>query len=107
MVRFRAIQLCKGEADKTAGIGVFHVTGGMDACCVGFHRRHMLCYKDEYDGRLAQIIKVFNEKSKSPSDRAKHYWNKGCCRAVLIEAEYRESPVKKKPKTTDESQTIP
>jgi len=54
-----------------------------------------LKYKDEYDGRLAQVIEVFGNDSASPSDWAKHHRNRGCCRVVLIEAEYRESPRKK------------
>ena len=107
VVRFRTIQLkvdVNNEANPHAeadAIGVFHVTDGVDGCMIGFLRRHLLKYKDEYDGRLAQITEVFSEKSESPSDRAKHKRNCGCCSAVLIEAEYRDSPIKKKQKVND------
>ena len=100
VVRIRAVQLARvvDEANpepETTALAVYHVTGGVDACRVGFLRRHLLKYKDEYDGRLAQVFDVFSDKSESPSDRAKHHRNHGCCRAALIEAEYRETPKKK------------
>lgn len=105
VVRFRTVQLereivneANPEVEATA-IAVYHVTGGIDGCRVGFLRRHLLKYKDEYDGRLAQVTEVLGEKSESPSDRAKHHRNRGCATAVLIEAEYRdaeESPIKKR-----------
>ena len=100
VVRFRAIQLEKeDEGDgvvETTAIAVFHVTGGIDGCRVGFLRHHLLKYKDEYDGRLAQVVEVYSNSSESPGDRAKHHRNKGCCRATLIKAEYNmESPKKK------------
>jgi hypothetical protein len=104
VVRIRAVQLERevvNEANpekETRALAVYHVTGGIDGCRVGFLRRHLLKYEDEYDGRLAQVTEVFGDNSESPSDRAKHQRNKGCCSAVLIEAEYRdfESPPKKK-----------
>ena len=102
-VRFRTIQLPR-ETDEAnprceaTAIAVHHVTDGVDGRTIGFLRRHSLKHKDECDGRLAQITEVFNDKSESPSDRAKHHRNCGCCSAVLIEAECRESPTKKKQK---------
>jgi len=97
VVRFQCVQLARKVVDEanpqveTSAIAVHRVSGGIDTCRVGFLRRHLLKYKDEYDGRLAQITEVFSDESPSPSDRAKHHRNKGCARAVLIEAEYRES----------------
>ena len=96
VVRFKVVQLglepvpVNPRVEETA-IAVYHVTGGIDTCRVGFLRRHLLKYKDEYDGRLAQVTEVFNAQSESPSDREKHHRNKGCARAVLIEAKYRET----------------
>ena len=78
------------EVEATA-IAVYLVSGGVDTCRVGFLRRHLLKYKDEYDARLAQVTEVFSANSDSPSNRAKYHRNKGCAQAVLIEAEYRES----------------
>jgi hypothetical protein len=100
VVRIREVQLAREVVDEanpavaTTALAVYHVSGGIDCCRVGFLRRHLLKYKDEYDGRLAQVTEVFGEKSASPSDKAKHHRNKGCARAVLIEAEYRDSPTK-------------
>ena len=48
---------------------MYHVSGGVDTCCIGFLRRHLLKYKDEYDGRFALVTEVFDEHSESPSDR--------------------------------------
>ena len=103
VVRISAVQLEKIGQDppEETALAVFHVTGGIDGCRVGFLRRHLIKYKDKYDGRLAQVIDVFSEKSESPSDREKHHRNMGCCRATLIELEYRSdlnSPPKKKQK---------
>lgn len=102
VLRFCSVQVEKQEGDgEEPAIAAYHVTGGVDCCRVGFLRRHLLKYRDEYDGRLAKVIDVMSATSESPSDRAKHVRNKGCCRATLIETEYRESP-KKKAKTQEE-----
>ena len=106
MVHFRAAQLKRdianeaNPAHKETPLAVCHVTGGIDGCRVGFPRRHLLKHKDECDDRLAQVTEVFSDSGESPSDRAKHHRNRGCCSAVLIEAEHRdeESPEKKKQK---------
>jgi len=108
VVRFKCVQMEKtndpeGATEATA-LAVVRVTGGIDTCRVGFLRRHLLKYKDEYDGRLAQVTDVFSDESESPSDRQKHHRNRGCARAVLIEAEYRETP-KKKPRVDNDSST--
>lgn len=102
VLRFRSVQVKNEEGKEEPAIAAFHVTGGVDGCRVGFLRRHLLRYKDEYDGRLAQVIEVLSATSESPSDRAKHVRNKGCCQATLIEAEYRESPRKKARTETSE-----
>ena len=99
VVRFRKVQVEKSvhkdkALEEETAIAVYHVMGGVDTCRVGFLRRHLLKYADEYDGHLAQITEVFSDKSESPSNRQKHYRNHGCARAVLIKAEYRESPTK-------------
>lgn len=109
VVRIRSVVQVKkegeeGDVEEERALAVYHVTGGVDSCRVGFLRRHLLKHQDEYDGRLAQIVDVFSAKSESPSDRAKHHRNMGCCRAVLIEAEYRDLPPKKKRAVTKETE---
>lgn len=70
IVCFKAVQLerkpdkANPEIDATA-IAVYHVSGGVDSYKVGFLRRHLLKYKDKYDGRLEQVTEVFNDKSES------------------------------------------
>jgi len=91
--------LIDGKEQKA--LAAYCVNGGMDTCKVGFTRRHLLAHKDEYDGRLAQIRDIFSKESESPTDRAKHNRNKGCTRAVLIEAEYHETPNCKRPRTKE------
>lgn len=98
VIRLRVQQVMVDDKEETA-IAVYRVSGGIDTCKVGFTRRHLLKHKDEYDARLAQIIQIFSDESESPTDRAKYHRNKGCARAVLIEAEYRDSPEKKRPRT--------
>ena len=52
VVRFKVVQLaCEvlNEANpsvETTAIAVYHVTGGVDTCHVGFLRRHLLKYKE-------------------------------------------------------------
>lgn len=75
VVRFRHVQLAGKDCLEEQALAVYHVTSGVDTCLVGFLRRHLLKYKDEYDGRLAQVIDVFDDKSESPSDRAKYHRN--------------------------------
>jgi hypothetical protein len=101
IVRFRAVQVDLGEGKEEPAIAAYWVTGGIDTCRVGFLRRHMVKYKEEYDGVLAQIIEVFSKDSESPSNREKHHRNRGCCRATLIEAEYRDPPRKKQAVESD------
>ena len=95
VVRIRAIQVAvQNDPDivESPALACFHVTGGVDGCQVGFLRRHLLRYKDEYDGRLAQVVEVYGDHSERPGDRAKACRNRGCCRATFIEVEYTEPP---------------
>ena len=80
VVRFKVVQLAREVIDeanpavKTTAIAVCHVAGGIDACRVGFLCCHLLKYKDEYDGRLAQVTEVFDKDSESPSDWGLILW---------------------------------
>ena len=70
-MRFRLVQLAR-EADEAnpqtsaTAIAVYHVTGDVDTCRVGFLRRHLLKHSDEYDGQFAQVIEVFGDDTESP-----------------------------------------
>ena len=102
VLRLRSVQVLINGEEETA-IAAYRVSGGVDSCRVGFARRHLLKYKDEYDARLVQVLEIFNDKTENPSDRMKAHRNKGCCQVVLIEAEYRLTPEKKRPRTETET----
>ena len=68
----------------------------------------MVNHKKKYNGRIAQIVEIFHNKSESPSHRQKFHRSKGCCRAVLLDlADDNILPVKKRPVVQDDKeQTI-
>ena len=73
MVCFKVAQVERKQDEvnpkiEATAIAVYHVSGSVDCCRVGFLRRHLLKYKDKYDGKLDQVTKVFNDESESPSD---------------------------------------
>ena len=85
LVRFRAVQINVEGKEETA-LAVYWVMDGLDRCRVGFLPRHLIKHKEDYDGKLAQVVDLL-EESASPSDRAKSKRNYGVCRAVIVEAE--------------------
>ena len=73
MVRFKVVQLERKQDEanpkiEAAAIAVYHASGSVDSCRVGFLRKHLLKYKDKCDERLSQVTEVFNDESESPSD---------------------------------------
>lgn len=83
VVRFRAEQVYINDKEETA-LSVYWVTDGVDRCKVGFLPRHLVKHKQDYDGKIAQIVE-FLETSESPSDRAKSKRNMGVAVAALLE----------------------
>ncbi len=63
LLHLRRMQI-QVDGHKETAIGCFGVTDGIDHCCVGFLKCHML------DGALAQVMKVFSAKP-CHSDMAK------------------------------------
>ena len=101
LVRIKAEQIVVSGKEETA-LAVYWVTDGDDRCLVGFLRRHMLKHKKKYNGRIAQIVEIFSNKSESASDRQKFHRSKGCCRAVLLDlADDGILPIKKRPAVQD------
>jgi len=98
LVRIKAVQIVVSGREETA-LAVHWVTDGEDRCRVGFLRRHLVKHKKKYNGRLAQVVEIFSDKSESPSDRQKFHRSKGCCRAALVDISTEEeiSPAKKRP----------
>ena len=84
MVRIKEAQIVVSDKEETA-LAVYWVTDGKECCPVSFLIRQMVKHKKKYNVRIAEIVEIFSEKSKSPSDRQKFYQIKGCCRAVLLD----------------------
>jgi hypothetical protein len=86
VARIRAEQINVDGKEETA-MACFFVADGIDCCKVGFLPRHQIKHKNDYDGKLAQIVE-FLETSDSPSDRAaRSHRNKGIAQAVILDAE--------------------
>ena len=49
LVRFREVQIIVKGKEETV-LTVYWVTDGVNCCCVGFLPRHMVKYKEAYDG---------------------------------------------------------
>lgn len=83
VVLFNFVQLAReivnmaNPAMESTAIAVYHLTGGVDTCHGGFLRRHLLKYKEKYDGRLAHVTDIFHGESECPSNRAKYYCKNG------------------------------
>ena len=61
VVRFRTTQVVVNGKEEQA-IAAYHVTGGIDRCRVGFLRKNLLRFKDQYDGGLGEeggIARIF------------------------------------------------
>jgi len=83
VVRIRHVQIIVDGIEESA-LAVYWISDGVDRCRVGFLPRHLLKHWKEYDGRIAQIVEMY-EESESPTKRRKNYKNLGCCQAVLID----------------------
>jgi hypothetical protein len=83
VVRIRHVQILVDGLEESA-LAVYWISDGVDCCHVGFLPHHLLKHWKEYDGRIAQIIEMY-EESESPTKRRKNYKNLGCCQGVLID----------------------
>jgi hypothetical protein len=83
VVRFRAVHISVDGQEQSA-IAVYWVTDGIDRCRVGFLRRHLVKHKEDYDGKLGQVVEIMGS-SKDKAIRKKSYHYKGWATSVLIE----------------------
>ena len=60
VARFRKVQI-NIEGKEELAIAVYKFSDGIDTCCVGFLRSHLIKYWKKYDGLLAQVIKIYSE----------------------------------------------
>ena len=65
---------------------MYLVSDGIDRYLVGFLPRHLLPYREQYDGKVAQVVE-FYKGSESPATRRSPHKNRGMCVVVLIEAD--------------------
>ena len=81
-------------------LAVFHVTGGAVSAKLAFHDNVVCNTKmSTMEGLHKSFTEVFDGKSESTGDHKKHHHDKGCCHAMLMEAEHRDAvapPLKRK-----------
>ena len=77
LVRFSKVQIIVKGKDKTALVA-YWITDGVDHCHVGFLPRHMVKYKEAYDGQLAQVVEFLYE-SNICEIHARNHHGKGVC----------------------------
>ena len=92
VLRLRSVQVCIDGVEKPA-IAANWVTDGIDRCRVGFLKAKYAENEgssEEYDGRLVQVVSIYDKNSESSEDRAAARRFYGCCQAAFIEVERQE-----------------
>ena len=84
VVRIRHVQINGDMGKEESALAVYWISDGIDRCRVGFLPRHLMKQWQKYDGRVAQVVDVY-EGSDSPTKRHKNVRNCGCCEAVFID----------------------
>jgi hypothetical protein len=85
VVRLWKVQVVVDGREEMA-IAAIWVTDGIDRCCVGFLKHHMVRHAGRFDGALAQVTRVFSSDLGS-YDSAEHWiyhHYRGCCLATII-----------------------
>ena len=90
VVRIRRVQIIGEMGKEESALAVYWISDGIDRCRVGFLPRHLMKQWQVYDGRIAQVVEVY-EGSERPTKRRKNTRNCGCCEAVLIDNCDKES----------------
>ncbi|KAI2489968.1 hypothetical protein MHU86_24620 [Fragilaria crotonensis] len=89
VVRIRRMQIIGDTGKEESALAVYWISDGIDRCRVGFLPRHLMKQWQLYDGRIAQVVDVY-EGSESPTKQSKNVRNCGCCEAVLIDSRDEE-----------------
>ena len=84
VVRIRHVQIFGDMGKEESALAVYWISDGIDRCRVGFLPRHLMKQWQLYDGRIAQVVELY-EGSESPTKRRKNTRNCGCCEAVFID----------------------
>jgi hypothetical protein len=84
VVRIRHEQIIGDGGKEESALAAYWISDGIDRCRVGFLPRHLLKDWQVYNGRIAQVVDIY-EGSESPAKKRKNVRNSGCCEAVLID----------------------
>ena len=91
VLRLRSVQVRVDNVEKPA-IAANWVTDGIDRCRVGFLKAKYAekeGSREEYDGRLVQVVSICDKNSESLEDCAAVRKFYGCCKAAFTEVERR------------------
>lgn len=83
VVRIRKVQI-EIEGNEESALAVYWITDGIDRCRVGFLPRHQLKKWKQWDGKIGQVIEVYQEDSESPTKKRLCHKNKGVCVVAII-----------------------
>jgi hypothetical protein len=103
----RKIQILNDDGEEESALAAYWILDGINRCCIGFLQRHLVKHREEYDGRIAQIVEFYKD-AESETKRKQNYKNLGCCQAVLIDTVgviKLESSVDTKSKITEGDET--
>jgi hypothetical protein len=101
LLHLRKEQILVDGQEETA-ISCYWVTDGIDRCCIGFLKCHMVKHAGHFDGALVQVMKIFSADPhvSDTAERKMHHQNHGCTLGTIVLAIYE---IKKNCITTTES----
>jgi hypothetical protein len=110
VLRLRLLVQVNIDGVERPAVAAYWVTDGIDRCRVGFIKAELTetqSSREEYDGRLVQVVAICRKNSESSEDRAAAWRYFGCCRAAFIETRKENSKVSKKDNSRGENnQTV-
>ena len=80
---FSAFASLVDQLQEEVAIAVYWVSDGIDRCRVGFLPRHFIKHRDQFDGQLAQVVRMYAD-SDNRYERQLSYRNKGMCVCTII-----------------------
>jgi hypothetical protein len=84
LIHFKLVEVLV-EGKKEDAIQATLIRDGVESCVVGYLPRNVVVLaKDQYNGRLAQIVELYKDSDNSMV-RKKHYRNKGMASFHLVQ----------------------
>ena len=71
------------QLQEEVAIAVYWVSDRINQCHVGFLPRHFIKHQDQFDGQLAQVVRMYAD-SNNRYERQLSYRNKGVCVCTII-----------------------